>query len=99
MNICPEPGGQENAEFALPRNIEIPHNTFRTLAKTLFNGGTSFNQFRPINPERPTASHIKITDNVIQVHGSSARPLFNMEHTAFLTVEGNTTTNLHSGEK
>ena len=99
MNICPEPGGQENAEFALPRNIEISRNTFRTLAKTLFNGGTSFNQFRPINPERPTASHIKITDNVIQVHGSSARPLFNMEHTAFLTVEGNTTTNLHSGEK
>ena len=89
MNICPEPGGQENAEFALPRNIEISRNTFKTLAKTLFNGGTSFNQFRPINPERPTASHIKITDNVIQVHGSSAQPLFNMEHTAFLTVEGN----------
>ena len=98
MNICPEPGGQENAEFALPRNIEISRNTFGTLAKTLFNGGTSFNQFRPINPERPTASHIKITDNDIQVHGSSAQPLFNMEHTAFLTVAGNAIASEPPGE-
>lgn len=89
MNICPEPGGQENAEFALPRNIEISRNRFVTLAKTLFNGGTSVNQYRPVNPERPTASHIKITDNAIQVLGSSELPLFNMERTDFLTVEGN----------
>ena len=95
MNICPEPGGHENAEFALPRNIEISHNTFKTLAKSLFNGGTSVNQFCPINPERPTASHIKITDNVIHVHGSTTRPLINMKHTAFLTVENNDVTTEH----
>lgn len=94
MNICPEPGGRENAEFALPRNIEISRNRFVTLAKTLFNGGTSVNQYRPVDLERPTASHIKITDNAIQVLGSSESPLFNMEHTAFLTVEGNAVTNL-----
>ena len=89
MNICPEPGGHENAEFALPRNIEISHNTFKTFAKSLFNGGTSVNQFRPINHERPTASHIKITNNDIHVWGSSDRPLINMKDTAFLTIENN----------
>ena len=89
MNICPEPGGHEDAEFALPRNIEISHNTFKTLAKSLFNGGTSVNQFRPINHERPTASHIKITNNDIHVWGSSDRPLINMKDTAFLTIENN----------
>lgn len=83
MNLRPERIARDGSEFVAPRNIEIDGNRFETAAKTLFRFGGS------PSGGRPTASHIRITGNGIDITGSSERPLIDIENADFVTVAGN----------
>ena len=86
MNIRPEAVGRNGFEFVAPRNIEISGNRFQTEAKTLFRIGAGA---AAPGKSTPTASHIRIIDNEIDIVGSSDLPLIEMEGSAYLTVSGN----------
>lgn len=90
MNFCPEPVGRGGGEFVSPRNIEISGNRFETTGKTLFRFGGSANRFIPADQSLPSASHIKIIDNEIEIDGSSPRPLIAVVGVEDLTISGNT---------
>ena len=86
MNIRPEAVGRNGFEFVAPRNIEISGNRFQTEAKTLFRIGAGA---AAPGKSAPTASHIRIIDNEIDIVGSSDLPLIEMEGSAYLSVSGN----------
>jgi len=90
MNFCPEAVGKSGGEFVSPRNIEVSGNRFETEAKTLFRFGGNANRFLPADHSLPAASHIRITDNEIEITGNSARPLIAVDGVENLTVTGNT---------
>ena len=85
MNLRPERFGRAGFECVPPRNIEISGNRFRTQAKTLFRFGGG-----PRNSgTAPTASHIRICGNVIEITGSSNLPLIDIDNVEYLTITGN----------
>ncbi len=89
INLCPEAQGPENAEFVAPRNVTFANNRFSGLQKTLFRCGGSANQFRPIDPEYPTATHIRFENNQIRQFGKNGHPVFNFATAQFVTMTGN----------
>jgi len=90
-NICPEGIPRDGDECALPCNIEISNNHFITYSKTLFRFNGLLTSRVDEKQRKPGYLHIKITDNVIDEYGkTSSSPLFDIAHTDFLTITGNT---------
>ena len=89
MNLCPETVGRNGFEFVTPRNVELAGNRFETAAKTLFRFGSSANAEREADHSIPSASHIRVADNDIEITGSSNLPLIRINGVEFLTFTGN----------